>query len=82
MIGLKQKTKNHTCWALVLHVAFNSRIREAEAGGSLSSKPAWSTEFHNNQGYTETMFQKKPKNQKNKNNSQTPHSLYYGEMQT
>jgi hypothetical protein len=43
---------------------FNPRTWEAEAGGFLSSRPAWSTEFQDSQGYTE-----KPcleKNQKKK----------------
>jgi hypothetical protein len=31
------------CWAVVAH-AFNPNTREAEAGGFLSSRPAWSTE--------------------------------------
>ena len=30
------------CWAVVAH-AFNSHTQEAEAGGSLSSRLAWST---------------------------------------
>jgi hypothetical protein len=33
--------------------AFNPSIWEAEAGGFLSSRPAWSTEFQDSQGYTE-----------------------------
>jgi hypothetical protein len=33
--------------------AFNPSTREAEAGGFLSSRPAWSTEFQDSQGYTE-----------------------------
>lgn len=31
------------CWAAVVHT-FNSSAQEAEAGGSLSSRPVWSTE--------------------------------------
>jgi hypothetical protein len=48
---------------MVAH-AFNPSTQEAEAGGFLSSRPAWSTEFQDNQGYTE-----KPclENQKKKN---------------
>jgi hypothetical protein len=38
--------------AVVAH-AFNPSIREAEAGGSLSSRPTWSTNFQDSQGYTE-----------------------------
>jgi hypothetical protein len=33
--------------------AFNPSTWEAEAGGFLSSSPAWSTEFQDIQGYTE-----------------------------
>jgi hypothetical protein len=33
--------------------AFNPGTWEAEAGGFLSSRPAWSTEFQDSQGYTE-----------------------------
>jgi hypothetical protein len=33
--------------------AFNHSTREAEAGGFLSSRPAWSTEFQDSQDYTE-----------------------------
>jgi hypothetical protein len=45
--------------------AFNSNTREAEAGGFLSSRPAWSTEF---QGYTEKpcLEEKKKKERKEK----------------
>jgi hypothetical protein len=38
--------------AVVAH-AFNPSTREAEAGGFLSLRPAWSTEFQDSQGYTE-----------------------------
>jgi hypothetical protein len=37
---------------------------EAEADGSLSSKPALSTEFQDSQGYTETLSQIKKQKQK------------------
>jgi hypothetical protein len=41
---------------------FNPSTREAEAGGFLSSRPAWSkSEFQDSQGYTE-----KPRLEKNK----------------
>jgi hypothetical protein len=33
--------------------AFNPSTWEAEAGGFPSSRPAWSTEFQDSQGYTE-----------------------------
>jgi hypothetical protein len=41
---------------------------EAEAGGSLSSRPAWSTKFQNSQCYTEKPVSKNKnkKAQKNK----------------
>jgi hypothetical protein len=45
-------------------VHFNPSTREAEAGGFLSLRPAWSTksEFQDNQGYTEKpCLEKKPK---------------------
>ena len=38
--------------SLVAH-PFNSSTLETEAGESLSSKPAWSMEFQNSQGYKE-----------------------------
>jgi hypothetical protein len=34
--------KSFACWAVVAH-AFNPSTWEAEAGGFLSSRPAWST---------------------------------------
>jgi hypothetical protein len=40
------------CWVVVAH-AFNPSTWEAEAGRFLSSRPAWSTEFQDSQGYTE-----------------------------
>jgi predicted amidohydrolase YtcJ len=48
----------------VVHI-FNSSTQDAEAGGSLSSRPAWSTEqFQDSQNYTgETLSEK----QTNKN---------------
>jgi hypothetical protein len=48
--------------------AFNPSTREAEAGGFLSLRPAWSTsEFQDSQGYTEKPCLEKPKKKKNKN---------------
>jgi hypothetical protein len=38
-----KQTTTTTNWAVVAH-AFNPSTWEAEAGGSLSSRPAWSTE--------------------------------------
>jgi hypothetical protein len=46
--------------------AFNPSTREAEAGGFLSSRPAWSIEFQDSQGYTEKPCLEKPKKQKQK----------------
>jgi hypothetical protein len=47
--------------------AFNPSTREAEAGGFLSSRPAWSTsEFQDSQGYTEKPCLEKPKKKKKK----------------
>jgi hypothetical protein len=46
--------------------AFNPSTREAEAGGFLSSKPAWSTEFQDNQDYTEKPCLGKEKKRKEK----------------
>jgi hypothetical protein len=37
---------------MVAHT-FDLSTLEAEAGGFLSSRPAWSTEFQDSQGYTE-----------------------------
>jgi hypothetical protein len=47
---------------MVVH-AFNPSTWEAEAGGFLSSRPAWSTngEFQDSQGYTEKPCLEKPK---------------------
>ena len=46
--------RGHLSWAVVAH-AFNPSTWEAEAGGFLSSRPAWSTEFESqdSQGYTQ-----------------------------
>jgi hypothetical protein len=55
------------CQPGVVAHAFNPSTREAEAGGFLSSRPAWSThEFQDSQGYTE-----KPCLEKTKQNKQT-----------
>jgi hypothetical protein len=52
---------------VVVHT-FNPSTREAEAGGFLSSRPAWSTEWVPGQSglYRKTLSQKK-KNEKKKN---------------
>jgi hypothetical protein len=48
--------------------AFNPSTQDAEAGGFLSSRPAWSTkrEFQDSQGYTEKPCLEKPKKKKKK----------------
>jgi hypothetical protein len=51
--------KRNFHWAVVAH-AFNPSTWEAEAGRFLSSRPAWSTEFQDSQGYTEKRCLKKP----------------------
>jgi hypothetical protein len=40
---VSNKIKMMDSWAVVAH-AFNPSTQEAEAGGFLSSRPAWSTE--------------------------------------
>lgn len=45
---------------MVAH-AFDPSTQEAEVGGSLSSRPDWSTEIQNNQGYTEKTLKKQTK---------------------
>jgi hypothetical protein len=54
-------------WVVVAH-AFNPSTWEAEAGGFLSSKPAWSTEGVPGQPglHRETLSQKKKKKKKRK----------------
>jgi hypothetical protein len=49
--------------------AFNPSTWEAEAGGFLSSRPAWSTKFQDSQGYTEKpcLGKTKTKTKKKKN---------------
>jgi hypothetical protein len=47
---------------IVVAHAFNLSTWEAEAGGFLSPRPAWSkSEFQDSQGYTEKPCLKKPK---------------------
>ena len=48
---------------MVVHT-FGPRTQEAEADESLSSRPAWSTEFQDSQGYTEKPCLKKDKNKR------------------
>jgi hypothetical protein len=41
--------------------AFNPNAWEAEVGGSLNLRPAWSNEFQDSQGYTEKALFRKTK---------------------
>jgi hypothetical protein len=51
----------------VVTLAFNPSAREAEAGGFLSSRPAWSkSECQDSQGYTEKPCLEKTKQNKTK----------------
>jgi hypothetical protein len=67
--GLSFQKKSHVkgSWsrAVVAH-AFNPSTWEAEAGRSLSLRPAWSTEFQDSQGYTEKPRLKKQNKTKQK----------------
>jgi hypothetical protein len=60
--------KQSQSWAVMVHT-FNPSTWEAEAGGSLSSRPAWSTEWAPGQPglHRETLSQKIQKNIKQKN---------------
>jgi hypothetical protein len=62
-----QRQEGNMSWAVVAH-AFSPSTWEAEAGGFLSSGPAWSTErVPGKPGlYRETLSRKKKKNQTNK----------------
>jgi hypothetical protein len=53
--AIKKKSDNA---GMVAH-AFNPRRWEAEAARFLSSRPAWSTEFQDSQGYTEKPYTEK-----------------------
>ena len=58
-------------WTVVVVYAFNPSTREAEAGGFLSSRPAWSTKWVSEQPglYRETLsWKKKNPKQKQKQN--------------
>jgi hypothetical protein len=54
-------SKKEACGRAVVAHAFNPSTWEAEAGRFLSSRPAWSTEFQDSQGYTEKPCLKKTK---------------------
>jgi hypothetical protein len=49
---------------VVVYTFKPSTTEEAEAGGSLSSRPAWSTDFQGSQGYTEKPCLRKKKKKK------------------
>jgi hypothetical protein len=49
---------------VVVAHAFNPSTWEEEASTFLSSRPTWSTEFQDSQGYTEKPCLKKPKKKK------------------
>ena len=59
--------------------AFNPSTQEAEAGGFLSSRPAWATKWVPGQPglYRETLSQK-TKKPKNKQKTKTKKTLYLG----
>jgi hypothetical protein len=67
MPGIKLTYKQDLQPGSVAHV-FNPSTWEAEAGGFLSSTPAWSTKvkFQDSQGYTEKPCLEKPKKKKKK----------------
>jgi hypothetical protein len=57
---------NHNVPGVVV-LAFNPSTREAEAGGFLSSRPPWSTEWASGrQGYTRETLSQKTKTKKKK----------------
>jgi hypothetical protein len=60
---------------------FNPSTWEAEAGGFLSSRPAWSTsEFQDSQGYSEkSCLEKTKKKKKQKNKKKKTQENYTGE---
>jgi hypothetical protein len=61
------KKKKKKSWAVVAH-AFNPSTQETEAGGSLSSRPAWFAEQVPGQAalLLRTLFQKQTNKQTNK----------------
>jgi hypothetical protein len=60
----EQKVKMSFLLGMVAQ-GFNPSTREAEADGFLSSRPAWSTKWvQDNQGYTEKPCLEKPKEKK------------------
>ena len=69
----QNKTKQNKNWAAVAH-AFNPSTWEAEAGGFMSSRPAWFTEWVPGQGYTEkpSVSEKQTNKQTNKKPDRKP----------
>jgi hypothetical protein len=69
--GEKREERGEASWVLVAH-AFNPSTWEAEAGGFLSLRPAWSTELVPGQPglHRETLSRKTIKKQKNKKEAQ------------
>jgi hypothetical protein len=64
--------KKNSSQAVVVQ-AFNPSTREAEAGRSLSSRPAWPTELVPGQpGLQRNSVSKKKKNKKKQNKQKTP----------
>jgi hypothetical protein len=62
--------------AVVVHT-FNSSTWEAEGGGFLSSRPAWSTEFPDSQDYTEKPCLKQTNKKEKEKKSNAEHSLKF-----
>jgi hypothetical protein len=58
--------KNVISWVMAATYTFNPSTGEVEAGGSLSSRTAWSTEHQDNQGFTEKPCLKNPRKQASK----------------
>jgi len=54
----------------------NFSTQEVEAGRSLSSRPAWSTEFQNSQNYRETLFLHPPKPKQTKERKQAQKDIF------
>jgi hypothetical protein len=61
--------------AVVAH-AFNPSAWKAEAGGFLSSRSAWSTEFQDSQGYKEKPCLEKPKTHTHTHTHKNPGNFY------
>jgi hypothetical protein len=70
--------KEFFCWAVVAH-HFNPSTWKAEAGGFLSSRTAWSTEFVPGQPglHRETLSQKNKTKQNQKKKTATTKKCFY-----